>query len=101
MAKMPLPHSMTVTRLSASGTNKELYGAVGTAIACWVQPADSEMMEAQGATFSKTFRCFVDYAANVKVKDRVTIGGNVYNVQGERTHQYGTWPHRVLTLELI
>lgn len=100
MAKMPLPHTMTVTRLSASGTNKELYGSVGS-LACFLQPASEAMRDISGdSTFSKTYQCYVDFAANVQVKDRVTIDGDVYNVMGERAHQYGTWPHRVLVLEL-
>lgn len=102
MAKMPLPHSMTVTRLSTSGTNKEVYSQVATGVACFVQPASAEKLAGFEATFTKGFVCYVDLNANVRTKDKVIIDAKLYTVKGEREHEYGSsWPHRVLGLEQL
>jgi len=101
MANMPLPHSLTVERLAADA-HKETYQAVGSAIPCFLQPANSvEVQAPMGDAFTKSYRCFVDFAANVKVKDRVDIDGQKFNVMGLTQHEYGTWPHKVLALEAI
>lgn len=101
MAHMPLPHTMNIERLGSSGANKEVFTS-RPSISCFLQPAmDAESDTGQGSVFAKGSRCFVEYAANVKVKDRVEIDGKKYNVSGETSHQYGSWPHRVLTLQAI
>lgn len=98
---MSLPHTMSVERLGASGANKELYTSRPD-VACFLQPdLPTETAAAIGGQFTKPNRCFVDYYANVKVKDRATIDGITYNVSGSREHRYGSWPHKVLTLEAI
>lgn len=92
---------MSVERLGTSGLNKERYTSRPN-VACFLQPmADADTDTGQGSTFTKAYRAFVDFDSNVKVKDRVQIGDQKYNVSGETTHQYGTWPHRVLTLQAI
>lgn len=99
MAIMTLPHTMSIERLGTTSANKETYTSRPD-IKCFLQPAiDTEGDTGQASTMAKASRCFVDYAANVKVKDRVTIDGVKYNVSGEVSHQYGSWPHRVLTLQ--
>lgn len=95
---MALPHTMTVTRLSTSGTNKELYTSRPD-VACFLQPAVDTFVEGQPSTITKGRRCFVDFASNVKLKDKVTIDGDVYTVAGSMDRSYGSWPHRVLRLE--
>lgn len=101
MAIMALPHTMSIERLGTSGANKEAYTSRPD-IKCFLQPAmDADGDTGSGSAFAKASRCFVDYAANVKVKDRVQIDGVKYNVSGETSHQYGSWPHRVLTLQAI
>jgi hypothetical protein len=102
MAVMNLPHSMTVERLVANGAIKEAYSSRPGTIACFLQPElPVENQAAIGGQMTKSSRCFVDYTANVKPKDRVTIDGKKYNVAGVREHQYGSWPHKVLSLEAI
>jgi SPP1 family predicted phage head-tail adaptor len=94
---------MSVERLATSGTNanKELY-TPRPDVKCFLQPAlEVETPNATGSTFTKSSRAFIDYDTNVKPKDRVTINGQKYNVSGMREHQYGTWPHKVVTLEAI
>lgn len=96
---MNLPHTMQVERLGTTTALKETYTSRPD-VACFLQPAAERFgLSTEGQVFSKNARCYVDYAANVKGKDRVTINGKRYTVAGERTHQYGTWPHRVLSLE--
>lgn len=102
MALMDLPHTLTVERLGASGAYKELYVVRAGTIDCFLQPANPQAAGvAMGDAFTKASRCFVDYTANVKPKDRVTIDGTKYNVSGMVEHRYGSWPHKVLTLEAI
>lgn len=103
MPAMDLPHSLTVERLAANGAIKEAYAAVGSAIACFLQPElPTENTAAVGGQMTKSWRCFVAYAADVQPKDRVTIDGDKYNVAGVRKHNYGdSWPHKVLSLEAI
>lgn len=96
MLRDNLPHTMTVERLSTSG-NKELYTARPD-VQCFLQPVDDVKAQSEGGAFAKARQCFVPFDANVKLKDRVTIDGVKFNVAGERTHQYGSWPHRVLRL---
>ena len=99
MAQMTLPHTMSIERLGTSGANKEVFTSRPD-IRCFLQPnTDAEANSGSADAMSKASRCFVDYAANVKVKDRVTINGVKYNVSGETSHQYGSWPHKVLTLQ--
>lgn len=102
MAVMDLPHTMTVERLVSSGAIKEAYTVRPGSIACFLQPvAPQEAGAVVGGQFTKGYRCFIDYDSNVKTKDRVTINGSKYNVSGLTEHQYGTWPHKVLSLEAI
>ena len=103
MAQMPLPHSMTVTRLTQSGVNKEVYTQVAVGIKCFVQPASPDKLAAFGdATFTKGFVCYIDHDANVRVKDKLLIGDKLDTVKGEYERGYGTsWPHRVLGLEQL
>jgi hypothetical protein len=101
MAVMDLPHTMSVERLSTASAAKEGYTPRDD-VACFLQPAgDAETDTGQAQAFTKPNRCFVDFAANVKVKDRVTISGQRYNVSGMIEHAYGVWPHKVLTLQTI
>ena len=102
MAHMPLPHTMTVERLAATTSKKEGYQDRPGSIACFLQPAmDAETDTGNGSTFTKANRCFIDYTSDVRTKDRVEIGGQKYNVSGMTEHAYGTWPHKVLTLQSI
>lgn len=103
MAKMPLPHTMTVERLDGEADSiRESYEAVAGTIACFKQPElPIDNQAAMGGQMTKSWRCYVDFDADVQDKDRVTIDGDKYNVAGVREHNYGTWPHRVLSLEAI
>lgn len=102
MAGPDLPHTMTVERLTASGTIKEAYVARPGTIKCWLQPALAiDTASGMGGQMTKGSRCFVDYSANVKNKDRITIDGVRYNVSGMTEHQYGDWPHKVLSVEAV
>lgn len=95
---MTLPHTMVVTRLSTSSAHKESY-TTRPDVSCFLQPAtetDTQLTEAQ--PMGKTSKAYVEFTANVKVKDRVTVNGVTYNVSGSREHQYGTFPHKVLIL---
>ena len=97
-----MPHTLTVERLVANGAIKEAYSARPGSIACFLQPiAPQELGAAVAGEFTKGYRCYVDYESNVKPKDRVTIDGTKYSVSGMTEHRYGSWPHKVLSLEAI
>lgn len=102
MAIMDLPHTMSVERLATtSGSHKEQY-TPRPDVACFLQPElPADNAAAMGGQMTKSSRCYVDFNANVKVKDRVAINGKRYNVAGMREHGYGGWPHKVLSLEAI
>lgn len=96
---MTLPHTATVQRKSKVGAVYE-YSTVGTT-KCFLQPMDMETANAYGATFTKSFSCFVQLPTDVGTGDRLIIDGKTYSVSGYREHNYGSQPHRKLALETV
>jgi len=94
---MNFPHSATIQRSALVGT-KYLFATVGTTD-CFVQPINAEEVQLYGIVFSKGFGCYLPFATDVQIGDRLTHNGQTYGIKGINAYNYGRLRHKKAMLE--
>jgi len=94
-----LEHSVTVSRVTASGGVKKSFQQVATGVACLIQPLDPEPVTTATAVASD-YKVFFGKDADIREGDRLTdTNGRVFSVRGIRLRNYG--PTALQHLEAI
>lgn len=86
MSRNFLKYAFTVDRLTAQAGNKEAYAFLGTiyGVVMGLSPEDTMLSEGNPATSAVLY---TEAAADIKVGDRVSYGGDTYIVRGVKTPQ--------------
>jgi len=94
---MNFPHTITVKRLVASGT-QYIYQDLST-IKAFVQPLDINSSNVLNQGFAQSSYAYLPIAADVVQNDRITYDGTLYDVRGVKSYKYGSLTHKKALLE--
>lgn len=95
---MTFPHTATIQENVKAGGQYTWTNTVTTA--CWLQPLDDAAAQLIGATFGKSYYCYLPYTADVTEKKRLVIDGEVFGVKGVKAWNYGQ-KHKRAALEQL
>lgn len=94
---MTFPHVASISRTEKTGL-KYTFAVIGST-KCFLQPMSLEETQANGATYTKSSKCYVPRNADIDIGDRLTILGKEYSVSGYSLNTYGSLQHKKLMLE--
>lgn len=98
MSPLPFYQSVTLFRPLTSG-NRNSYTNIGS-LRVFIQPLD-DTLTSTDVSFTKKFRAYADFNADVKIEDKLQRGGEEFRVSGVSTYNFGSHSHKYLILEKL
>ena len=96
----PLPFYQIVQHYRPlTGGNRNTYTLQGN-IRAFIQPLDDTLTSTEVA-FTKTFRAYCDFNADIKIEDKITRDGEEFRVSGVSVYNYGNHKYKYVILEKV